>query len=173
MRLGRVAHIGFGFLFFFMLLLILSGCKDGKKAPLQIGDPAPDFIINDMNGKTLHLASWKGKPVVLRFWDTECKHCLADTPVFNQYFKKYKEKGLKVVYINTGKESVDVVTDFVKNLKIPFPVVREGGAEVAALFNVRIVPQTVIIDPEQTIIAAIPGGVRVARFKELVGKFLN
>lgn len=173
MGIDRAAQIGFGSLFFFMLLLILAGCGEEKKARLQIGDQAPDFIVNDMNGKTLHLASWKGKPIIIRFWNTECKYCLADTPVFNQYFKKYKAKGLKVVYINTGKESVDVVADFVKNLKIPFPVVKEGGAEVAALFNVRVVPQTVIIDPEQTIIAAIPGGVRMVELKELAGKFLN
>lgn len=151
----------------------MAGCDGEKKARLKIGDKAPDFTVNDMNGNTLNLASWKGKPIILRFWDTECKYCRADTPVFNQYFEKYKGKGLKVVYINTGKESVDVVTNFVKDLEIPFPVVMEKGEKVAAQYNVRIVPQTVIIDPEQTIIAAILGGVGEAELKELVGRFLN
>lgn len=169
----RIAQICFRFLVLSILLFIMAGCGEEKKARLKIGDKAPDFTVNDMNGNTLNLASWKGKPVILRFWDTECKYCRADTPVFNQYFEKYKEKGLKVVYINTGKESVEVVANFVKDLEIPFPVVMEKGEQVAAQFNVRIVPQTVIIDPEQTIIAAILGGVGEAELKELVGQFLN
>jgi len=149
------------------------GCGEEKKPRLQIGDRAPDFRVMSMEKQLIHLGAWKGNPVILRFWDTECKYCRADTPVFNRYFEKYKEKGLKVVYINTGKESADVVGDFIKDLEIPFPVVMEKGEQVAMLFNVRIVPQTVIIDPEQTIIAAILGGVGEAELKELVGKFLD
>lgn len=173
MSIRRMTQVCIYLLFLSMLLVILAGCGEQKKTRLKIGDKAPDFTINDMNGNTLHLASWEGKPVILRFWDTECKYCRADTPVFNHYFEKYKEKGLKVVYINTGEESVEVVTEFVKDLEIPFPVVMEKGEEVATQFNVRIVPQTVIIDPEQTIIAAILGGVGEAELQELVGKFLN
>lgn len=161
------------FLSFFFILLVVAGCGKEKEERLKIGDQAPDFVINDMNDNPLHLAAWKGKPVILRFWDTECKYCRADTPVFNRYFEKYKEKGLKVVYINTGKESVDVVKNFVKDLGIPFPVVMQKGDEIATLFNVRIVPQTVIINPDQKIIAAILGGVGEAELQELVAKFLN
>ena len=160
-------------LFVLALLFALVACGEGKKTRLQIGDKAPDFSVNDMKGNKLRLSAWKGDPVILRFWDTECKYCRADTPVFNQYFEKYKEKGLKVVYINTSKESAEAVADFIKELGVPFPVVMEKGEEVAALFNVRIVPQTVVIDPEQKIIAAILGGVGEAELKELVGEFLN
>jgi len=169
---GKIAQFGIRFLFLPVLLVILTGCGEEKTKKLQIGDQAPDFTVTDMDGRMINLASWKGKPVILRFWDTECKYCRADTPVFNQYYQKYKEKGLKVVYINTGKESIDVVSEFISDLKIPFPVVMEKGEEVAVLFNVRIVPQTVIINPEQTIVAAILGGVGEAELKELVGKYL-
>ncbi len=173
MQEGQIQRVGFLFLFFTILMLLLTGCGEEKKTRLKIGDQAPDFTVRDMQGNKLHLASWKGKPVILRFWDTECKYCRADTPIFNKFFEKYKEKGLKMVYINTGKEDVDVVTNFVEELKIPFSVVMDSGEEVAAQFNVRIVPQTVVINPDQTIIAAILGGVGEAELQELVGKFLN
>ena len=163
----------FGTLLLVLLLLISGGCSGEKKQKLKIGDQAPDFTVSDMKGQELHLASWKGNPVILRFWDTECKYCRADTPVFNQYFEQYKDQGLKVVYINTGKEEESVVADFVKDLQIPFPVVMTNGEKVAQLFNVRIVPQTVIINPDQTIIAAILGGVGEAELEELVGKFIK
>ncbi len=156
-----------------VLFIFVTGCGEEKKSRLQIGDKAPDFRVLSMDNELIHLNGWKGHPVILRFWDTECKYCRADTPVFNHYFEKYKEKGLRVVYINTGKESQSVVRDFIKDLEIPFPVVMEKGEQVAMLFNVRIVPQTVVIDPEQTIIAAILGGVGEAELEELVGKFLK
>lgn len=166
-------QIGLQFLLFLFLICFLLSCGEENKERLKIGDQAPDFVAYDINGKKIHLASWKGNPVILRFWDTECKYCRADTPVFSQYFKEYKKKGLKVVYINTGKEGFKIVTEFIKELKIPFPVVMEKGDEVAARFNVRVVPQTVILDPDQKIIAAILGGVGEAELKELVGEYLR
>ena len=173
MQMEKVIKIGSRSLILLLVLVAMASCGEEKKQKLKIGDQAPDFTVRAMNGESIHLADWKSNPVILRFWDTECKYCRADTPVFNEYFEKYKEKGLRVVYINTGKESVEVVADFIKDLKIPFPVVMEKGDQVARLFNVRIVPQTVIIDPEQTIIAAILGGVGEAELKELVGKYLD
>jgi len=161
------------FLFFlFMLLTMLISCeqKEADKS-LQLGDQAPDFSITDMNGQHIQLQQWTGSLVILRFWSTDCKYCRADTPVFNEYFNRYKEKGLKIVYINSGASSQEV-TEFVRELEIPFPVVMDQGGSVAQLFRVKAVPQTIIIDPAQKIIAAILGGVGKAELDELTGKYI-
>lgn len=161
------------FLFFlFMLLTMLIACEQREAGKsLQIGDQAPDFSVTDMNGQHIQLQQWAGSLVILRFWSTDCKYCRADTPVFNEYFNRYKEKGLKVVYINSGASSQEV-TEFVRELAIPFPVVMDQGGNVAELFRVKAVPQTIIIDPAQKIIAAILGGVGKAELDELTGKYI-
>lgn len=152
--------------------LLLPACGGEKKKVLAIGDKAPDFTVVSLKGETITLSDWKGSPVVLRFWDTECKYCRADTPIFNYYFAKYKEKGLHVLYVNTGQEPLAVVESFVADLEIGFPVVAHGGDAVGKQYNVKIVPQTIFLSPDGTIMTAILGGVGEAEFNEILGAYL-
>ncbi len=155
------------------LVFLLSGCQNEETGkPLHIGDQAPDFTLTDMNGVKLHLREWAGSPVILRFWNTDCKYCRADTPTFNDYFKRYSTQGLKVVYINSGASHQDVTT-FIKELEIPFFVAMDQNGSVAARYKVKAVPQTIFIDPDQKIISAILGGVGKAELDELVGKYFH
>ena len=42
---------------------------------LKAGSPAPDFTLNDLDGKPVTLSSFRGKTVVLVFWATWCPDC--------------------------------------------------------------------------------------------------
>lgn len=157
----------------FAALLLLSACDPGQRnGSLQVGDKAPDFTVTDMKGGEISLHACTGHPVILRFWSTDCIYCRADTPIFNEYFNKYKDKGLKVVYLNTGA-SQEEISQFVSDLAIPFPVVMDGGGTVASLYRVKVVPQTIVIDPDQKIVAAVLGGVGKAELQKLLGKYLD
>jgi len=83
--------------------------------------PGPEFSGTDLSGQPVSLAGYQGQPVILRFWSTDCKFCRADTPIFNQYFEKYKEAGLRVVYVNRNSDEA-TVRQFVADLEIGFPV---------------------------------------------------
>ncbi|MBI5556299.1 MAG: TlpA family protein disulfide reductase [Deltaproteobacteria bacterium] len=157
---------------FFALLAVWACGQDDRPGALHVGDQAPDFSVTDMKGGQVTLRQWAGFPVILRFWSTDCQYCRADTPVFNRYFNDYREKGLKVVYLNNGASSAEVES-FVQELDIPFPVVLDDGGKVAALYRVKAVPQTIVIDPRQRIIAAILGGVGQAELEELIGTYLD
>jgi len=157
-------------LLIFALFIAACGGEDNKA--LAVGDQAPDFNALSLTGETIQLSKWKGSPVVLRFWSTECKYCRADTPIFNYYFDKYKKQGLHVIYVNTGQESLEVVNTFVADLEIAFPVIKEGGEAIGLQYNVKIVPQTIFISPDGRILTAILGGVGEAEFKEILGKYL-
>jgi len=162
--------------FFTLLLLtiafIFSACEGGENKVLAVGDQAPDFSAPSLADEQIQLSKWKGSPVVLRFWSTECKYCRADTPVFNYYFDKYKKRGLHVLYINTGLEALAVVRKFVDDLEIAFPVIKDGGEAIGLQYNVKFVPQTIFISPDGRIVTAILGGVGEAEFKEILGKYL-
>ncbi len=153
-------------------VFFLSACGGGGEKVLAVGDMAPEFRAVGLQGEKIQLSEWKGSPVILRFWSTDCKYCRADTPIFNYYFENYKEKGLRVVYVNTGEESMALVKEFVADLEITFPVIKEGGQAIATQYNVKIVPQTIFISPEGIILTAILGGVGEAEFKEILGNFL-
>ncbi len=156
-------------------IFFFAGCSSepAKKASsLKIGDSAPTFGTKDLKGAPVSMDLYAGNPVVLRFWSTDCKYCRADTPIFNRYFDKYKDKGLKVVYINRNSEE-QTVHDFVADLDIVFPVVIDHDGSISKSYNIRLEPQTIVISPDHKILAAILGGVSETELESLIGKYLT
>jgi len=176
---GMAAKIYLRFVEQIMLLFItvtftgaLVGCGSDEPYRLKIGDRAPDYQVTDLDGLLISSDKWRGFPVILRFWDTECKYCRADTPIFNRYFDDYRQRGLKVLYVATGNETLERIDAFIKDLDIIFPVAFDTDGKLAESYQVKMVPQTIFISPDQKIITAILGGVGEAELKELVGEFL-
>ena len=62
---------------------------------------------------------------------------------------------------------------FIQDLDIVFPVALDQDGTMAADYQVRMVPQTIFISPDQKIITAILGGVGEAEIEELVGKYFR
>ncbi len=154
--------------------LLFAGCQPERKGgPLMAGDAAPDFAARDLTGDVIVLSSLAGKPVVVRFWETDCRYCKADTPIFNSYYEKYREKGLQVVYVSSFYEDIAAVKRFVNLMEVPFPVVMDEGAKLADLYNVKLYPQTFMIGPDRQILANIFGGVGEAEFQEILGPYLQ
>ena len=154
-------------------LLALSGCSSEKPAKLKIGDPAPDFAIEDLAGKRIQLSSLRNNPVVIRFFIVDCKFCKADTSVFNEYYNSHKDEGLTVLYI-TNTTNLAQVKKFAKDLNIPFPVAIDYGHKVSKLFNVKVEPQTIILNSNHRIKGAILGGVTEPELDEiLIGEWLT
>ncbi len=66
------------------------------------------FVLEDLTGKTIQLSSLVNRPVVIRFFITDCKFCKADTPVFNKYYNRHKDQGLMILYITTTTNRAQV-----------------------------------------------------------------
>ena len=157
-----------------VVMLLLAGCQQERTGgPLMAGSTAPDFMAKDLDGNVIVLSSLAGKPVVVRFFETDCRFCKADTPVFSHYFEKYQEKGLHVVYVGSFYENLESVREFVDVLEVKFPVVMDEGARLADLFAVKIYPQTFMIGPDRKILANLFGGVGEAEFQEILGDYLH
>ncbi len=160
-----------------VLLVLLAGlllsCSQEKKNALGMGDPAPDFTVTDLDGRKFTLSEYKGSPVIIRFFLTDCKFCRADTPVFNDYHARYGSRGLKVIYVDTLGLDTSVLKAFRKELDIAFPVARDTGGTISAEYKVKALPQTIVLDPQHRIIAAILGGVSEAELKGLLAPFLG
>jgi peroxiredoxin len=137
-----------------------------------MGDQAPPFMAEDLQGQKVSLESHAGKPVILRFFVPDCKYCRADTAVFNEYFRVYKEKGLGVIYINTDPTPGEV-QKFVSDLGITFPVVLDPKRTIADQYRVQVVPQTIILDPAHRVIGAILGGVSKEELDKQLLEFLK
>jgi peroxiredoxin len=159
---------------FLLLLLLLQGCSPAENPEqLQIGDIAPDIAVKDMKGNVFVLSSFKGMPVVLRFFETNCMFCKADTPAFIEFYNKYPKGSMEILYIGSFYESAESLKQFTDDLQLIFPVALDQGGRLADLYDIRAYPQTLFIGPEGTIDAALLGGVGEAELMEIVGKYLE
>ena len=160
-------------LFLLVSSLLIPACSSQPENKLAVGDSAPLFSLQSIDGKSLNLEDLKGSPVLLRFFLTDCKFCRADTPVFNDFYKKYNKKGLKVLYVDSLGIEEKTVKAFAKELGILFPVAQDHGGEVTRNYRVRALPQTIVLDPEHKIQAAILGGVSTEELNRLLSPYLG
>ena len=97
----------------------LTGPADAKPANL-------DFTLKDVEGKDVHLQSFKGKVIVLDFWATWCGPCKVEIPHFVEFQEKYGSKGLQIVGISVD-DTVDKLTPYVKDMSMNYPVLQGLG----------------------------------------------
>lgn len=123
-------------------LLGLSGSGTGA----FVGKEAPQFSLSDTNGRQLDLATFRGRVVIVNFWATWCPPCRQEMPLFqNVYLQNYKQ--LYVLAVNVEEPS-GVVSNFLANRHITFPVLLDSDGDVSALYRVTALPTTYIIDQE-------------------------
>ena len=73
-----------------------------------IGNLAPSFTLQDLNGQQVSLSDFKGKVVLLDFWATWCGPCVRAMPHLEALHKSYKDEGLVVIGINCETDHSDV-----------------------------------------------------------------
>lgn len=164
----RGRWLGLALLLILTSLVACSGKGNGK---LKVGDQAPAFTGVDLQGQPVTLADFSGQPVLLRFFIPNCKFCRADTAIFNEFYAKYRQKGLRVLYVNTDPNQAEA-KKFVAELGIAFPVLLDQERKIAEGYRVKLVPQTILLSPEHKIVGAILGGVSAEAIQEVMGGYL-
>ncbi len=119
------------------------GCDRGAH-PSQTGKVAPDFTVSD--GKTsMHLASYRGQPVLLNFWASWCAPCVEEMPSLVQLQQRFQDKGITVLGISVDVDG-DAYHKFLKDYKIDFPTVRDPDQKTSNLYGTFKWPETYVID---------------------------
>jgi len=134
---------------------------------------APVWELQDVGGKTVRSADFKGKVVILDFWATWCAPCRAEIPDFIALQKQYENQGLVVIGASVDEGGADVVKPFAQKLGINYPVVLADEKTQEAFGGIEAVPTTFIIDREGRIVKEHMGFADKDKFENEIKPLLN
>jgi peroxiredoxin len=122
--------------------------KSPDPAPANIGKKAADFSLKDTKGRSVSLEDYKDKKaIVVVFIGTECPINNAYMPRLVQLHKSYSAKGVQFLGINSNQlDSVARVAEHAQQHKLPFPVLKDEGNEVADQWSAQRTPEAFVLD---------------------------
>jgi cytochrome c biogenesis protein CcmG, thiol:disulfide interchange protein DsbE len=152
-----------------------GGALSVGQAPL-VGKPAPAFslqvVANGEEGQSsVSLADLKGSPVLLDFWATWCGPCQAEAPIVNSVANRYKDRGLKVVGIDT-EEGPGKGGPWARAHHIGYPIVYDQGYATEAHYGIEAMPTLIIISKTGEVAAVRTGVTDGDELDALVHKVL-
>jgi peroxiredoxin Q/BCP len=104
---------------------------------VTVGQPAPDFTTKDQDGKPVHLADLKGKPVVVYFYPKdETPGCTKEACAFRDAWNDLKKKGVTIIGVSTDSDESHKA--FIAHHKLPFTLVSDPKGELAAKYGVPV-----------------------------------
>ncbi len=133
---------------------------DPDETMASIASVAPNFIMQDAEGNTVELSSFKGKPVVLNFWTSWCSFCKAEMPYFESAYKEYGDQ-VQFIMLNPVKSerSRDDGRNYIKSSDFTFPVFYETEGKAMSMYGLRGFPATIFIDKDGKITAKNIGAI--------------
>ncbi len=120
------------------------------KGFFKVGDPAPNFTLQTIDGQTISLAQYKGKVVVLGLFHI-CEPCMIQGTELEKVHEALQGKNVQVLGVNSAGNSKEKVQEFLKEfpVKVSYPYMVDPKKETDRLYGGgRFIPNVYVIDQE-------------------------
>jgi len=130
-----------------LIISTLSFTAAAEPEEIGVGQMAPDFQLQQMDGSHFKLSDYRGKQsVYLIFWNTWCTYCMKKIPKL-KHAQAYLSDQIRVIAVNTGlKDSLKKMQRFKNEFQINYPLALDQNKQVTDLYGVWGTPTEFIID---------------------------
>jgi thiol-disulfide isomerase/thioredoxin len=130
------------------LLAALAWSAAAPAAPHgpDVGDLAPALLGEDPDGRPVTLDAWRGKPVVVAFWNSQCRYCLVEVPTLENLQQQLGRERLQVVVVNLNDAPRDWKAMLRQMRGFQLVQARDATGGVAASWGVQMFPNLWLVD---------------------------
>lgn len=138
---------------------------------LVMGEPAPDAVLVDLDGRTVRLSDYAGKPLILRFSSRTCAYCYDDFGYLEQLQLRFGDE-LQVIAIETGAP-LNMVRDAVRGRNASYPVLVDVQGEAVGAYRPTGVPQNYFINAQGRLLSRSLGELSELDFRANAAQILR
>ena len=118
---------------------------------LKPGTPAPEFVLNDINGNAVKMSQFRGKTVVLIFWASWCPDCRAEVPALKEL--QAKTDPSKVVFVSISSDRiVEAWKRYVTENEMGGVQLYKDKSKVSEDYHVKWIPSQYVIGPDGKVV---------------------
>ena len=118
---------------------------------LKPGTPAPEFVLNDINGNSVKMSQFRGKTVVLIFWASWCPDCRAEVPALKEL--QAKTDPSKVVFVSISSDrTVEAWKKYVAENEMGGVQLYKDKSKVSEDYHVKWIPSQYVIGPDGKVV---------------------
>jgi len=116
-------------------VMLLQSCG-GNAENLKVGNPAPDFTLQDSDGNNYTLSDYRGKsPVVVYFYPkANSPGCTTEACGIRDSFAKFKENN--IIIFGVSVDSKKEIKEFINDHNLNFPLLSDENKEVSKAYGV-------------------------------------
>jgi peroxiredoxin len=114
----------------------------------DVGQCAPNFTVQSLDGKTYELSKLRGKTVLVNFWATWCKPCIVEMPSMQKAYNQLRKQNVEILAISIDSNPKEIQQFLDNNLQqhLSFPIFFDKDKKVSTSFGTFQVPETYIVD---------------------------
>ena len=124
---------------------LLRSAGGAPTTSIERGRPAPAFAGTTLEGASLALADFRGRPVVVNFWGPSCVPCRDEFPLFKAKLDEHADDGLAIVGILMFDPSAPA-RDFIAAYGATWPTIDDPDGAIRLAYRAVARPQTYFID---------------------------
>lgn len=130
-----------------------------------------DMVAETRDGKAITTADLKGKYVLVNFFDSSIKTCLAEIPRLKMHYQKYHPKGLEVVGVSTDAD-VAALESFLGRANLEWPIVHDNNEDpldrLAMQFGISTLPTVFLLNKEGVLVSLEARGSELDRLMQML-----
>jgi thiol-disulfide isomerase/thioredoxin len=122
-----------------------SSAPEPREVHRIVGEEAPRFAVDTLDGGRFDLAQFSGRPVWINVWATWCPPCRVEMPDIDEFLRTNPDLNLTFLAMNLG-EPRGQVESYVANTKYGFRIGLDAGGNFTNLYGVGGLPTHIFID---------------------------